>query len=303
MPTHSALARIQQFTTLSLAAASIGWAVLLWPRGPRLALGGALAIALSHLLLLALQFTLMVAVGLRDAEHRPNPRQVLRAWIAEAWYAAWVFGWRQPFAWRRVPDWVPATAQGRTGIVFVHGFACNRGFWAPWMTRARALGIPCIAVNLEPVLGSIDGYAPIIDNAVRRLQQATGRPPLLVCHSMGGLAARAWLRASGAPSRVAHVVTIGSPHHGTWLARFSRSDNGRQMQQASAWLRELAQHTATLPAGLITCWYTNCDNVVFPARTAMLPGADNRFAAGAAHVDLAFHPEVMAQTFALLKLH
>jgi triacylglycerol esterase/lipase EstA (alpha/beta hydrolase family) len=98
---------------------------------------------------------------------------------------------------------------------------------------------------------------------------------------------------------VAHVVTIGSPHQGTWLARFSRSHNARQMREASAWIRALAQHTASLPAGLFTCWYTNCDNIVFPARTAMLSGADNRFIAGAAHVDLAFHPQVMSHTFAL----
>jgi triacylglycerol lipase len=41
------------------------------------------------------------------------------------------------------------------------------------------------------VFGGIDDYAPLIEQAVQQVTQATGRPPLLVCHSMGGLAARA----------------------------------------------------------------------------------------------------------------
>jgi hypothetical protein len=48
-----------------------------------------------------------------------------------------------------------------------------------------------------------------------------------------------------------------------------------------------------------TCWYSNCDNVVFPASTATLEGADNRLIAGAGHIDLAFRDDVMAHTFAL----
>jgi triacylglycerol lipase len=299
MPSHSALARIQQFTTLTLVALSVGWAVMQWPRSPSLAIGGAVAIALSHLGLLAFQFTLLMAVGQHQEGRRPALPTVLRAWLTEAWYAALVFGWRQPFAWKRVPDHVPAAAWGVRGVVLVHGFACNRGFWNPWMRSMRERGIPYMAVNLEPVFGSIDEYATTIDNAVRHLAAATGRPPLVVGHSMGGLAARAWLRACDGATRVHHVVTIGTPHGGTWLARFSRMKNARQMRQRSGWIEALAPHTQGLAPGLFTCWYSDCDNVVFPTLTATLPGADNRFVPGAAHVDLAFHPEVMRHTMEL----
>ena len=101
----------------------------------------------------------------------------------------------------------------------------------------RRLGHPFVAVDLEPVFGSIDQYVAIIDEAVERITRATGMAPVLVCHSMGGLAARAWLQAKAADSRVHHVITIGSPHHGTWLGRFSRVANGRQMRLDSGWLR------------------------------------------------------------------
>jgi triacylglycerol esterase/lipase EstA (alpha/beta hydrolase family) len=155
-----------------------------------------------------------------------------------------------------------------------------------------------VAVNLEPPFGPIDAYAAAIDDAVARVTAATGRPPLLVCHSMGGLAARAWLRSS-APGRVCHVVTIGTPHGGTWLGRFSHLHNGRQMRLGSQWVRALPQDIASQVP--FTCWYSNCDNIVFPASTATLPGADNRLVRGAAHVELAFRPEVFAHALEALR--
>ena len=182
--------------------------------------------------------------------------------------------------------------------MFVHGFVCNRALWTPWMKRLRAEGHPFIAVNLEPVFGSIDEYADAVEDAVQRITHVTGRPPLLVCHSMGGLAARAWLRTHRGADRVHRVITIGTPHRGTWLGRFSRTVNGRQMRLDGAWVRALAQAESAVR---FTCWYSNCDAIVFPASTATLPGADNRFIRGVAHVELAFEPQVIAHALELLR--
>ena len=185
-------------------------------------------------------------------------------------------------------------------MVFIPGFICNRGFWTPWLKRLpgdRAFA----AVNLEPVFGSIDEYVPIIEQAVIAVTKASALPPVLVCHSMGGLAARAWLRAASGAGRIHHVVTIGTPHHGSWLGYFSRIRNGREMGLGSDWLRALNESSGDQPQPAFTCWYSNCDNVVFPSSTATLPWADNRLVRGVAHVDLAFEPEVMAATLELLE--
>jgi triacylglycerol esterase/lipase EstA (alpha/beta hydrolase family) len=186
-------------------------------------------------------------------------------------------------------------------VVLVHGFMCNRGFWNPWMRRLRAQGHPYVAVNLEPVYASIDGYASVVEQAVRKVEQLTGRPPLVIGHSMGGLAARAWWRAHGKGRAIAALVTIASPHGGTWMGRFSRAPNGRQMCLNGEWVRELACHEARHPLPATTCWYSNCDNIVFPAATATLPHARNRFVAGQPHVALAFHREVVEGCMELLR--
>ncbi len=194
-------------------------------------------------------------------------------------------------------------------MVMVHGFCCNRGLWNPWLRRLRREHRAFVAVNLEPVFGSIDDYNATLDDALARVEAVTGLRPLVVCHSMGGLAVRAWLakrQASGATRGdcVHRVVTIGSPHHGTWLARFSPTANARQMREGSEWLHALAEawkagHTG-VPLHRFTCWYSNADNIVMPPSSATLYGADNRLIPGVGHITLAQTAEVMNCTLAYL---
>jgi predicted alpha/beta hydrolase family esterase len=297
MHSHSALARLQQAITLGLSAAALAWLAGHWHASPFVAVFGFAVIVLGYSMFLALEFVALRFVGRDDPAPRATWSELARAWWGETLSAPRVFLWRQPFRWRAVADSLEPSTYGRRGAVFIHGFVCNRGFWTPWLERMRLQGRAFVAVNLEPAFGTIDDYAEIIDNAVQRVAQVTGMPPVLVCHSMGGLAARAWLRAADNASRVDHVITIGTPHHGTWLGRFSHLTNGQQMRIGSAWITELGESKSPVP---FTCWYSNCDNVVFPASTATLPGADNRLVRGVAHVHLAFQPQVMADSLGIV---
>lgn len=301
MTRRSSLASLQQAITLGLLAVALAWLLSTWNTSPVLALAGALAIVFAHGFFLALECLLLLHVSRSDTTARPTLRELARAWWAELLHVPVVFFWRQPFRWQAEPDQLGPGMEGRRGIVFIHGFICNRGFWTPWMKRLRASGHAFAAVNLEPVFGSIDDYAAIIDESVRKVTAASGMPPVLVCHSMGGLAARAWLRRPGKAARVERVITIGTPHQGTWLARFSWLANGRQMRLHGSWVRALAADEAQHPRVPFTCWYSHCDHIVFPASCAMLPGADNRLVRGPAHVELAFRPEVVEGSLALLE--
>jgi len=297
------LAQLQRLITLSLVAAAFGWLFWFYGNSPVLAVAGFGVIVLGYTAFLALEFVVLQHVNKQDPAPQASWGELLRAWLGETLTAPRVFCWRQPFRANAVPDrLVPSEArQGHRGVVFLHGFFCNRGLWTPWLRRVQADGRAFVAVNLEPVFGSIDDYAPQIDKAVNQVTEATGLPPLLVCHSMGGLAARAWLKRMRAEARVFHVVTIGTPHSGTWLARFSHGHNGRQMRLQSDWQTQLDHGMPADRHALFTCWYSNCDNIVFPASTATLPGADNRLVRGAPHVQMAFLPQVMDATLAMLE--
>ncbi|NJM84726.1 MAG: hypothetical protein HC844_21870 [Tabrizicola sp.] len=50
-----------------------------------------------------------------------------------------------------------------------------------------------------------------------------------------------------------------------------------------------------------TCFYSHCDNIVMPASTAVLPGADNRHIDGMPHIALVYSPEVWAEVLRRVK--
>ena len=290
-----------------------------WP-SPRAALLLLALFVLGYLVLLALHFVLLDRHwdGSGVAVLRPSLAQLLLAWRGEVAAAFKVFLWWQPFRSQAFPDYLPELPTGQRGVVLIHGFVCNRALWMPWFDLLRAQGHAYVAVTLEPVLGGIDDYVATIDAAVRRVTQATGKPPVLVCHSMGGLAARAWLRSGAVDHelrvrRAAHVITIGTPHAGTWLARLHRLRfglNAQQMHPDSEWLKQLAQDEARIVTTVgrhvsevysrFTCYYSHCDNIVFPVATATLEGADNRHVPATAHMALVLNAQLQRECLALI---
>lgn len=299
--TLNTLAWLQRGLVLALAVVAVAAAAWVHRAG-----GPAWAAALTaiatfnvHALILAIEFALLARVDPGGGVPRPSPAALIAAWWGEVGIGLQTFCWRQPFRSRASPDRLSPPPPGRRPVLLVHGFVCNRGLWNPWVRWLAVADVPYIAVNLEPVFGSIDRYVPIIEAAAQRLEALGGGKPLIVAHSMGGLAVRAWLRDRLAAHRVQHIVTIATPHRGTWLARFALTPNARQMRPGSRWLSALAEAETPQSRSLFTCFYGNCDNIVFPAAMAALPGADNRHIAGVAHVDLAFHADVVEEALRL----
>lgn len=294
------LARLWRLGLLGLAAAAVLWAVWQGRQGHWFAaIAGTVALLCLHAWVLAVQFLLMGLQNRNDPAPPARWHELLRAWWGEVLVCTRVFGWCQTFREHALPD-VPRVP-GRRGIVFIHGYLCNRALWLPWFERLRGHDVPYVSVSLEPVFASIDDYVEQVEAAVRCIERATGLAPLLVCHSMGGLVARAWLRwqatlDTGSPGRgedrVPHVITIGTPHHGTWAAAAASTPNGRQMRRDSDWLRELARSETPERRRRFTCFYSHCDSIVFPASTAVLPDAQCHHVRARAHVELLYEEVV-----------
>ncbi|HQQ70493.1 MAG TPA: permease [Alicycliphilus sp.] len=283
---------MQRALTLGALILAALWAMVLSRAGHGAwAWMGAAWIVGGYILVLALEFALLRSAHGNDPTPRASPAQLFKAWLGEVCAAPLVFCWRQPFRSRRWPDLLGTHIAGRRGVLLVHGFVCNRGLWNRWLARLHAQGTPVVAVNMEPVFGSIEDGVAAIEQGWRRLYAATGLAPVVVGHSMGGLALRCWWAGHGDEARVHHAITIGTPHQGTWLARFAISPNGRQMRQDSRWLQALAAREPADRHRMFTCFYSHCDNIVFPPSMATLPGADNRHLPGVAHVHMADHPE------------
>jgi pimeloyl-ACP methyl ester carboxylesterase/uncharacterized membrane protein len=295
------IARIQQTIVFFMVAAFAG---LIWVAFPDYSsiLMIFLSVAGVYIGYLAMLFIAIHYLNRHDAQPRATLGSLIKAWLSESFTAPQVFLWRQPFRTHAIPDSLPAS--NKQGVVFIHGFFCNRAFWSPWMRQLVADNRAFASVTMEPAFGSIDDYAPLVEAAVMKVTQATGQAPTLICHSMGGLAARAWLRSNVAnDSRIKRVITIGTPHFGTALSTEKALlpfINTHQMQRLGTWTQQLAKDEAPERYAKFTCWYSNCDNIVVPTSTAMLPGADNRLVTAQGHVSMAFSQRVMHESLALL---
>lgn len=185
----------------------------------------------------------------------------------------------------------------RLPVVLVHGYLSNRGYFKPLVRALEAdprVG-PVFTPNFPVLATSIERFADELHAAVESIAEGCGHGKvILVCHSMGGLAAREYLRTRGA-ARVARVVTIASPHHGTDLASMGMGLNARQMARGSEFLRRLeASEAASPPAIPATSIYTPHDNLVSPQDTSRLPWARNVTVPGVGHVSIIGSPRAFA---------
>jgi pimeloyl-ACP methyl ester carboxylesterase len=295
------IARIQQTLVFLLLAGLDAWMWHVAPDYPRIYIAF-MAVAGVYIVYMAILFIATYHLNRNDTEPRATLGALALACLREAGSAPGVFLWRQPLRTFAEPD--NLTPSSQSGVVFIHGFLCNRAFWSPWMAKLRQQNRAFASVSLEPVFGSIDSYSVIVEAAVAKMTLATGQPPTLICHSMGGLAARAWLRSNlGNEARIRRVITIGTPHFGTALSTKKALlplTNTQQMQRLGAWTQQLAKDEAPARYNKFTCWYSNCDNIVVPTSTAMLPGADNRLVTAQGHISMAFSQRVMQESVALL---
>lgn len=177
-------------------------------------------------------------------------------------------------------------------IVLVHGYLSNRGYFRPLVRALEGEGLgPVFTPTFPVVLASIESFAAELAAFVERVAQGCGHGKvILVCHSMGGLAAREYMRVHGA-GRIARLVTIASPHHGTALASLGLGLNARQMRRGSEFLRRLEEGERIAPPAIdALSIYSAHDNLVSPQQTSRLAWARNLVVKGVGHVEIIASP-------------
>ncbi len=283
---------VQLAAALAIAAASVRWAGWHWPAA--LAAGMA-AVVLVRALIFSNNFLLIAsAASATPAEFRPGLAGWLRLWCEEFAASMLQSSWHGPCGKPRMAiydnDQVP--------VLLLHGYGCNSAYWQQLTARLDAARIGHATIDLEPVACAIDDYVVQVERAVAELSAASGSPKIaIVAHSMGGLVARAWLREHGA-ARLARLITLGSPHHGTVLANFGVGANAVQMRrsragEASGWLRALDAAETPATRDLITSIYTHQDNIVSPQTSSCLEGARQIAVKGVGHVALGRNGRVL----------
>lgn len=217
--------------------------------------------------------------------------------VEECAIALWSSVWSMPF--RRFDKRITPNSTALP-VLLLHGYVCNSGFWRPVSRVLRKAGISHYAIDIEPVFNSIDTNAAAVHAAVERIiSECNTGHVVIIAHSMGGLVARAYLRDYGS-HRVAKVITLGSPHHGTSVARRGIGVNCKEMLCSTAdgqitesdWLQKMGVCENKATRELFVSVYSTHDNVIYPQASSYLEGANNIAVSGIGHMALCLQPEI-----------
>ncbi|PKW27357.1 esterase/lipase family protein [Phycicoccus duodecadis] len=178
-----------------------------------------------------------------------------------------------------------------TPILLVHGIVSNRSIFILLRRGLTRRGFSRVfAMNYSTVSTDVRAAALRLAEEVERIVEETGYERLhVIGHSLGGLIARYYVTRLGGDARVHTLVTLGTPHEGTWAAYALPTHLMRQMRPGSGLMRELADPVPGTRTRFISYW-SDADAAIVPQRSAALRhrdlGARNVRLHGAGHLTL-----------------
>jgi pimeloyl-ACP methyl ester carboxylesterase len=188
---------------------------------------------------------------------------------------------------------VPAELRTTVPVLLVPGWFDTARDLAALRIRLRAAGWTHVeALTFRDLTGSNREHAAEIDSAVTEILARTGADAVdIVAHSMGGLAAR-WYLKTRPQAPVRRAVFIASPHRGTLSAVLAWGEGSDEMLPTSAFLDSLNRGPAVPPGiGAITI-RTRIDTHIFPQESATLPGIPDHSVCCPTHAGMLHDDEV-----------
>lgn len=161
---------------------------------------------------------------------------------------------------------------GSKPVLLVHGLGDTVAVFNHMQAYLEHAGFSVHAFDLVPN----NGRAPLPELAQQLDGQIRGTfdgsdPIDLIGFSMGGLVSRYYLQRLGGKKRVRRLVTIGTPHNGTWSAYVWDSPGLRNMRPGSAFPRDLNRDIQTLEGVLLASIWTPFDLMIVPATSSRVP--------------------------------
>lgn len=162
-----------------------------------------------------------------------------------------------------------------TPIILVHGVVDNRSVFAMLRRGLQRRGFGrIISLNYSPLTEDVREVAERLEHLVERVCTETGYERVhVVGHSMGGLVARYFVQRMGGDSRVHTLVTLGTPHQGTWPAHLVPHPVARQMRFGSDIARELSAPAPGCRTRFVAFW-SDLDQMIIPSTGARIEHPD-----------------------------
>jgi hypothetical protein len=162
-----------------------------------------------------------------------------------------------------------------TPILLVHGMVDNRSIFTVLRRGLVRRGFGRIeTMNYSIFTGDVRAAAARLGAEVERIVQETGYERIhVIGHSMGGLVARYYVTRLGGDEHVHTLVTLGTPHQGSYLAFAWNNGLTRQLRPGSSLMAELAGPVKDCQTRFIVYW-SDLDQVIVPQRHAALHHED-----------------------------
>lgn len=190
-------------------------------------------------------------------------------------------------------------------VILVHGWIHNRSAFLGISRALRRHGFRHIhAFDYNPLGYDISEVAGMLSAEVDRVLSITGASQVMIVgHSMGGIVSRYYVQQLGGDTKVDTVITLGSPHRGTYAAYLGLGASAPQVKPGSPFLRQLEESARPTDVRWIAV-YSDLDLLILPAVNAKLvhPAlrAHNIKVADLGHLSLLLSGEVMREVVAHL---
>ena len=185
-----------------------------------------------------------------------------------------------------------------TPILLVHGMIDNRSIFSLLRRGLRRRGFGrVVSINYSPLTSDVRVAAAWLAEEVESLVAETGYERIhVIGHSLGGLIARYYITRLGGQERVHTLVTLGTPHGGTFNAYALPSNLCRQLRPGSALMREMSAPIPHCATRFVVYW-SDLDQLIFPQRNAQLNHPDlsvrNIEIHGTGHMSLPINGDVV----------
>ena len=162
-----------------------------------------------------------------------------------------------------------------TPILLVHGFIDNRSIFTLLRRGLTRRGFGSVyAMNYSSLTADIRTAAAQLGEEIEAIVSDTGYEKIhIVGHSLGGLIARYYVTRLGGDAHVHTLVTLGTPHKGTYSAYALPSRLGEQMRPDSGLIRELDEPAPGCTTRFI-CYWSDTDVVIVPQGNGALRHRD-----------------------------
>ncbi|MEF8848004.1 MAG: hypothetical protein V5A68_02605 [Candidatus Thermoplasmatota archaeon] len=186
-------------------------------------------------------------------------------------------------------------------VLLIHGYLdC---YWTPWWNKLSTYlvkegynreNIHIIDLGDNPFknVDSPEIYAEILKKEIVNISNSGDTKVDIIAHSMGGLTARWAIEKLNCSCMVDDLVTLGTPHQGSYVAYFVfNTPGGKDMIPVSEFLLDL--NDGDLSAGVeYTAVWGRLDEFVIPHRYARISGEELNSVEKARNLCVGFYEHV-----------